>query len=136
MGLSQKQIEEILAKKPEKRYNYFIKTVCEEEELWGLIDPEGEEGWLILEVDEDNTEALAVFPNAEFAELFRASGDFEEFKVESLDLYEFVDWLDDFEKDNIKVGVFPTPDFQCAVIPPQRLKEDFQTEFDKETGEG
>jgi len=130
--LSQKQIEEILAKKPEKRYNYFIKTVCEEEEVWGLAD---DEGWLLLEDDEDDSEVLAVFPYPEFAEIFRANGGFDEFKVASLDLYEFVDWLDDFEKEKMKVAVFPTPDFQSAVMTPQRLKDDFQTEFDKETGE-
>jgi hypothetical protein len=28
--------------------------------------------------------------------------------------------------------VFPTPDFQSAVMTPRRLKDDFQTEFDKE----
>ena len=130
--LYQKQVDEFLAKKPEKRYNYFIKTVCEEEEVWGLAD---EEGWLLLEDDEDNTEVLAVFPNPEFAEIFRTKCEYDEFTVESLDLYEFVDWLDDFEKEKMKVAVFPTPDFQSAVMPPQRLKEDFQTEFDKETGE-
>ncbi len=69
--LSQKQIEEILAKKPEKRYNYFIKSVCEEEEVWGLAD---DEGWLLLEDDEDDSEVLAVFPYPEFAEIFRANG--------------------------------------------------------------
>lgn len=127
--LSQKQIEEILAKKPEKRYNYFIKTVCAEEEVWGLAD---DEGWLLLEDDEDDTEVLAVFPSPEFAEIFRTKGEFEEFKVASLDLYEFVDWLDDFEKEKMKVAVFPTPDFQSAVMTPQQLKDDFQTEFDKE----
>lgn len=128
--LSQKQVEEILAKKPEKRYNYFIKSVCEEEEVWGLAD---DEGWLLLEDDEDDSEVLAVFPYPEFAEIFRIKGGFEEFKVASLDLYEFVDWMDDFEKEKMKVAVFPTPDFQSAVMTPQKLKEDFQTEFDKET---
>lgn len=130
--LSAKLTEEILAKKPEKRYNYFIKTVCAEEEVWGLSD---DEGWLLLEDDEDDTEVMAVFPNAEFAEVFRVQCGYDEFKVTSLDLYEFVDWLDDFEKEKLKVAVFPTPDFQSAVMTPQRLKDDFQTEFDKETGE-
>lgn len=127
--LTQKQIEEILAKKPENRYKYFIKTVAGEEEVWGLAD---EEGWLLLEDDDDDTEVLAVFPNPEFAEIFREKGGFEEFQVEALDLYEFMEWLDDFEKEKMKVAVFPTPDFQSAVMTPRRLKDDFQIEFDKE----
>jgi hypothetical protein len=127
--LTPKLIEEILAKKPENRYKYFVKTVCAEEEVWGLVD---DEGWLMLEDDDDSTEVIPVFPNREFAEIFREKGEFDDFKVDCLDLYEFVDWLDDFEAEKMKIAVFPTPEFQCAVIPPQRLKEDFQVEFDKE----
>ncbi|MEO6038835.1 MAG: DUF2750 domain-containing protein [Saprospiraceae bacterium] len=129
MSLTRKEIEEVLAKKPENRYKYFIKQVCREEEVWGLADVEG---WLMLEDDEDDTDVLAVFPAPEFAAIFREKGGFEEFQVEALDLYEFVDWLTDFEEQKIKVAVFPTPDFQSAVITPGRIKDDFQAEFDKE----
>lgn len=127
--LTQKQTEEILAKKPESRYKYFIRTVAAEEEVWGLAD---EEGWLLLEDDEDDTDVLAVFPNPEFAEIFRDKGGFDEFKVEVLDLYEFLEWLNDFEKEKMKIAVFPTPDFQSAVMTPERLRADFKVEFDKE----
>ncbi len=127
--LTQKQIEEILAKKPESRYKYFVRTVAAEEEVWGLAD---EEGWLLLEDDEDDTDVLAVFPNPEFAEIFRDKGGFDEFKVEVLDLYEFLEWLNDFEKEKMKIAVFPTPDFQSAVMTPERLRADFKAEFDKE----
>jgi len=127
--LAQKQIEEILAKKPENRYKYFIRTVVAEEEVWGLAD---EEGWLLLEDEDDDTDVLAVFPNPEFAEVFREKGEFEEFQVEVLDLYEFLEWLNDFEKEKMKIAVFPTPDFQSAVMTPERLRADFKAEFDKE----
>ncbi len=128
--LTTQQIEEVLAKKPENRYKYFIRTSAVQEEVWGLMD--GEDGWLLLEDDEDDTDVFAVFPNAEFAEIFREKAGFEEFKVEALDLFEFLEWLDDFKKDKMKVAVFPTPDFQSAVMTPERLQADFQTEFDKE----
>ena len=127
--LTQKEIAEVLAKKPENRYKYFIKSVVKDEEVWGLAD---KEGWLLLEDEEDDKDVLAVFPYPEFAAIFREKGGFEEFQVEALDLYEFVDWLDDFEKQNMKIAVFPTPDFQSAVMTPDRIKEDFQIEFDKE----
>jgi Asp-tRNA(Asn)/Glu-tRNA(Gln) amidotransferase C subunit len=131
--LSNKQIEEILAKKPEKRYNYFIKTVCAEEEVWGLID---DEGWLLLEVEGEENDAIAVFPNQEFAQMFREHDEeYADFAVEAMDLYEFVDWLEDFEVDNIKVAVFPTTNMQSAVMSPERIRDDIQVEFDKEEGE-
>lgn len=127
--LSKKQIDEILARKPESRYKYFIRTTVAEEEVWGLAD---EEGWLMLEDDTDDTDVLAVFPNPEFAAVFQEAGDFGDFKVEALDLYEFLEWMEDLEEQKIKVGVFPTADFQCAVMAPERLVADYQTEFDKE----
>ncbi|MFN0013016.1 MAG: DUF2750 domain-containing protein [Saprospiraceae bacterium] len=128
--LTQRQVEEILAKKPESRYKYFIRTSAAHEEVWGLV--EGEDGWLLLEDDEDDSDVFAVFPNAEFAEIFREKGGFDEFNVQALDLAEFLEWLSDFEEDKMKIAVFPTPDFQCAVMTPDRLRVDFQTEFDKE----
>ena len=127
--MTQKHVEEILAKKPESRYKYFIKTVVAEEEIWGLAD---EEGWLLLEDGDDDTDVLAVFPDPEFAAVFREKGGFEEFQVEALDLYEFLEWLNDFEKEGMKIAVFPTPDFQSAVMTPVRLRADFKEEFDKE----
>jgi hypothetical protein len=130
--LTTKQIEEILAKKPENRYKYFVKTVAAEEVVWGLAD---EEGWLLLEDDDDDTEVLAVFPNPEFANIFREKGGFEEFETQGLDLNEFLEWLEDFEAEKMKVAVFPTPDFQSAVMTPERLRADLQAEFDKEKGE-
>lgn len=127
--LSRKEIEEILAKKPENRYKYFIKTVAAEEEVWGLAD---EEGWLILEIEGEEGDALAVFPNPEFAEIFQKEGGFEEFQVEPLDLYEFFEWLEDFKEQKMRVAVFPTPNFQSAVMRPEVVREDFEAIFAKE----
>ena len=132
MKLNQKQIEEILAKKPENRYKYFIKTIVAEEEVWGLAD---DEGWLLLEVEGENQDALAVFPNPEFAEIFQKEGAFSDMRVEVLDLYEFQEWLDDFITQKMKVAVFPTPAFQSAVMRPEVILDDLEVEFEKETGE-
>ena len=132
MQLTEKQVEEILSKRPESRYKYFIRTVVQEEEVWGLMD---EEGWLMLEDDEDGTDVLPAFPNVEFAEMFQQKGGYEDFTVEALDLYEFIEWFDDLTDEKIKIGVFPTPEFQCAVLTPERVKEDLSKEFEKKKGE-
>jgi hypothetical protein len=133
--LTPKQIEEILAKKPEKRYNYFIKTVVETEEVWGLADDT--DGWLMLEDDEDDkaSDVIAVFPSAEFAQIFAEKGGFsDEFKPEVLDLYEFTEWLEDFEAEGVVVAVFPTPDFQATVLAPERILSDITAEIEKQDG--
>lgn len=129
--LTKKEFDEVLARKPESRYKYFIRTVAAEEEVWGLAD---DEGWLMLEVNEEEQDALAVFPNPEFAEAFQKEGGFNEFRVEALDLFEFFEWLEDFEQEKIKVAVFPTPNFQSAVMRPEIVRADFEAEFDKEEG--
>lgn len=128
-SLTRKEIDEILARKPESRYKYFIRTVAAEEEVWGLAD---DEGWLMLEIDGEEGDALAVFPNPEFAEIFQKQGEFDEFRVEALDLYEFFEWLEDFQEEKIRVAVFPTPNFQSAVMRPEVVREDFEAEFEKE----
>jgi hypothetical protein len=129
-------MEEILAKKPEKRYSYFIRTVVEFEEVWGLADQD--EGWLMLEDDEDTnaSDVLAVFPSRDFAEHFSKAGGFDdEFKPEPIDLYEFIDWMNDFEEDGVTVGVFPTPSFECAVMHPHKMAEDLNQEIEKQDGD-
>lgn len=129
--LTKKEFDEILARKPESRYKYFIRTVAAEEEVWGLAD---DEGWLMLEVDGEEQDALAVFPNPEFVTAFQQAGEgaFDEYHVEALDLFEFFEWLEDFKTENIKVAVFPTPNFQSAVMKPDVVKSDFEAEFEKE----
>jgi Protein of unknown function (DUF2750) len=131
--MSQNEINRIFEKTGQSRYRYFIKTVCEEEEVWGLAD---EEGWLMLEEDvEGDNDVFLVFPAPEFAAEFQKKHGYEDFQVEALDLYEFVDWLGEMAENGTQVAVFPNLEMECAILHPNRLKEDFQAEFDKEHGE-
>jgi hypothetical protein len=130
---STNEVNRIFEKSGQGRYRYFIKTVCEEEEVWGLAD---EEGWLMLEEDtEEDKDVFLVFPEPEFAEAFKVAHGYDDFQVEALDLYEFVDWLDDLAEQKTDVAVFPNLNMECAVMHPDRLKEDFQAVFDEESGE-
>ncbi len=128
MQLNQEDITKLFKKPGEKRYDYFIKKVVENEEVYGLAD---EEGWALLGDDSD-ADILPLFPAPEFAEAFRQAADFDEYKVETLDVSELMDWLDDMEKDKLLVAVFPNPGLNGAVVEPKHLKADIQKEFDKE----
>lgn len=130
--LTQKDITEILAKKGEKRYSYFVRTVVQTEEVWGLAD---DEGWVMLEEDDGSGDVIPFFPNPEFAEIFREAAGLQDNQVEPLDLAEFIEWLEDFTEDNIKVGVFLNAEMQGAVMEATRLRDDIQKEMDKEVGE-
>lgn len=128
MQLSQEEITKFFKKPGEKRYAYFIKQVAETEEVYGLAD---DEGWALLGDDSD-ADILPLFPAAEFAEAFRTAMEFEEYRVEALDVAELMDWLDDMENDGLLVAVFPNLELNGAVIDPPLLKADLQKEFDKE----
>ena len=128
MQLNQEDITKLFKKTGEKRYDYFIKKVVENEEVYGLAD---EEGWALLGDDSD-ADILPLFPAPELAEAFRLATDFDEYAVEALDINELMDWFDDMEKDKLLVAVFPNPDLNGAVVEPKHLKADIQKEFDKE----
>jgi hypothetical protein len=121
-------IEQVFKRPGEKRYNYFIKAAVENEVVYGLYD---DEGWALLG-DQDDADILPLFPSPEFAEAFREAADYMEYRVEALDVNELMEWLDEMEEDNMLVVVFPNPELNGAVVKPQHLKADLQTEFDKE----
>lgn len=113
--LTNKQIDEILTQKPLRRYTYTVRTLLQEEELWGLFDGEG---WLLLDVmdKEVTASAFVLFPHREFAEIFCHQVGCEGYTVAPLDLNEFLECLNDFEGQNIQVAVFPSSDFEATVV--------------------
>jgi hypothetical protein len=127
--LTQRDFDEIIAKAPEKRYKYFIREVMDSEEVYGLSD---DEGWLLLGENDDNQDVIPFFPRFEFAEAFRMQTGLTDNKVDILDLAEFMEWCDDFEKDKLKIAVFLNSDYQGVVLEASRLKADIQKELDKE----
>lgn len=122
------EVEKLFKKPGEKRYEYFVKAAAENEEVFGLSD---EEGWALLGDDEDS-DILPLFPSFETAEAFRRVAGYTEYTVETLDVNELMEWLDEMQTDEILVAVFPNPDLNGAVVEAQHLKADLQTEFDKE----
>lgn len=128
MQSNQENITKLFKKPGEKRYDYFIKKVVENEEVYGLAD---EEGWALLGDDSD-ADILPLFPAADLAEAFRQATDFDEYAVEALDVNELMAWFDDMEKDNLLVAVFPNPELNGAVVELKQLKADLQKAFDKE----
>lgn len=134
MALTKSEIETQLKRSGERRYDYFVKTAVATELVFSLTD---EEGWALLSEDQEaeDIDVFAVFPHPEFAELFRDAAGMSENRVEALDLFEFLEWLEDFAEKNMKVAVFPNLEFQGAVIDPARLRDDLQALLEREMGE-
>lgn len=123
-------IEKLFKKPGEKRYDIFVKTVADTEEVFGLAD---EEGWALLGDDED-ADIIPFFPSPDTAEAFRTAAGFEEYNVMVIDLNELMEWFDDMETDNMMVAICPNTQFNGAVVEPQKIKTDIQKEIDRLDG--
>lgn len=134
--MSQLRPDEIakLFKKPgEKRYDYFVKTVADTEEVFGLAD---EDDWALIGDEELDGDIIPLFPHAELAERFRVENDFEEYAIAIVDVNELLQWLDEMEEEGMKVCVFPNLEISGAVIAPQHLKTDIMEELEKYDEDG
>ncbi len=61
-----KEIENILKLEPFKRYEYFIKKAADFEQLWTIIDQDGD--YVISEIDEFSL--ISFWPAEEFITLY------------------------------------------------------------------
>ena len=61
--------EQLAAMSPQEQYLYFVHTVAETGEIWGLFD-EDREGWMMTR-DGDERELLPVWPTVFWAEACR-----------------------------------------------------------------
>ncbi|WP_318508773.1 DUF2750 domain-containing protein [Bacillus sp. T3] len=103
--MNQKEFESVIKQSPNIRYEYFIKKVADYEEVWGLYN----DGWATAQDDKGNM-LIPFFPRKEFAE-YSAINEWNNFKAEPIDLYEFIDkWLIGMKLDRVKPSIFPTND--------------------------
>lgn len=102
---------------PADRYGYFIKKVADFQQVW-LIQDNGQ--YVTLG---DNTEELSipVWPEKEYAELL-LTDDWKDFTVESMEVHEFMDWLDQLQLENIKVAGFPLTNLNAVVVNADEMK--------------
>ena len=117
-----------LFKQPgEKRYAYFLQTVSEDRQAFGISD---EEGWALLGDDNDQ-DILPLFSSALLAEAFRKSAGYEEYRVEKIELEDLLDWLEEMETDHMMVAILPNSRLEGAIVEPLQLKEDLQSRLEK-----
>lgn len=132
MALPEHKIEQVLNRSGVSRYNYFIEKAVENEEVFGLAD---DEGWVMLEDDADNSDVIPFFAEPEFAEVFKTVADLGDNRVESLDLMEFLEWLEDFSEDKIKIGVMLNRELNGAVMEASMVLADLKKAMDAEIEE-
>ncbi|PKR48926.1 DUF2750 domain-containing protein [Thalassospira marina] len=124
MGISQKQINAVIALSGPKRYEHFIKKIADLEVVWGLYL----DGWALAGMGE-GIKLFPVWPQEEYA-LLSAAQAWSGYVPKSFCLKYFVDdLLPELERDEIGVSVFYTP-FDAGVVPSfEQLREDIKKEL-------
>ncbi len=64
MKVSKQELETVTALSPEKRYNYFVKRICDWEQVWTLY----EDDYIVLNEAKNGKLYILLFPFKDFAE--------------------------------------------------------------------
>ena len=64
MKVSKQELEAVTALSPEKRYNYFVKRICDWEQVWTLY----EDNYIVLNEAKNGKLYILLFPFKDFAE--------------------------------------------------------------------
>ncbi|WP_077415939.1 DUF2750 domain-containing protein [Chryseobacterium sp. JV274] len=122
-----KEIENILKLEPFKRYEYFIKKVADFEQLWTIIDQDG--NYIISEIDEFSL--ISFWSAEEFVALYLEK-DWEDCKPIKLTLDDLKeDMFDIINSENYLINVFPVNGISGFVVSLEEFDRDLQEELDK-----
>lgn len=97
-----KQNKTIQKQDAQKRYNYLIKEVVKNSEIWLLIDQHG-----CVMLNSDDQDCIPVWPNQEFAQAW-ATDEWSHCTTEAISLEQWHNrWTDGLEEDELSIVVFP-----------------------------
>ncbi len=119
------EFKSVLSLDAPKRYEYFIKKICDWEEIWSIKDTEG---WRLLG-DPSECECIPVWPAKRYAEAF-CIDDWSECYAESISLDSWKNaWLPGIKKDRRIIAVFPNLSLEAVDVESDRLREDIEEEL-------
>lgn len=122
---SEKEIQSVLALDGDKRYDYFVKKVADQEQVWSLRH---DQGWVLASGDAGRV-LIPVWPAEKFA-LACATGTWEGHAAQAIDLDAWLErWTPGMEKDARLVAVFPSPQDKGIAVEPRQLESDLREEL-------
>lgn len=126
MNINQKQIDAVTALTGQKRYEHFIKTVVDWEEVWGLY----QDGWALAATD-DEKPVFPLWPAKEYAQLC-AQKEWQGYVPESFDLDDFInELLPNLREDGVLPGIFYTPSDNGVTPRVDQILADLNSELEK-----
>lgn len=119
--LTSTQLNAINQMSAEQRYDYFINTLLEQKEVWGLA---GNSGWLIL--PDEGEEHLPVWPQSQLAQDW-AMEDFADCQPKAITLDDWLDkWLPGMIEDGLLIAVCPGIDNDSIIIAADELLDELR----------
>jgi uncharacterized protein DUF2750 len=123
-NINEEQIKAILNLSSQDRYYHSIKQFAGWNELYSIYD----DGWVLLN-DDEGKRYFPIWPAKEYAELYNEQNK-NEYIIKAIDLDNFMEnFLEDFEKDKILLGVFITPESKGIIISIKDFKNDMLNEL-------
>ncbi len=113
--LSQTEVDAVLALPDDARFDYFVKQVVADGQVWGLVS---DRGWSLAAVGEQT--CLALWPHQQFAAAC-ALDVWADAVPEALNLDQFKLLLEQLDQQETSVAVFMTPSAQGSVVAPEDL---------------
>jgi hypothetical protein len=119
----QKEIEQY---DTEKRFQYLIKEVVSNNEIWILMD---EHGCVMLNTEDED--CVPVWPNQEFAQAW-ATGEWQACKPEAISLSKWHSrWTNGLADDELTLVVFPNESEEGVVVYPDEFDAELKQQAKK-----
>ena len=101
--MNEHKIKNVFALDSKERYGYLLRKVADFETIYLIADNEDNH----VMIGSNKVSVIPVWPEKEFADLF-LTDDWKDYKVVEYFIYNFMDWLDNLDKENIELAGFPT----------------------------
>lgn len=115
---SPQQLDTLPTMPAEARYDFLVRQVLENEQLWTL---RSDAGTVLMSCDGDD--CLPIWPHADFARQW-ISGDWADCEPLAIDLAAWLDrWLPGLQQDGLALAVFPGTKEEGIVLEPLEFLE-------------
>ena len=119
--LDARQVKTIQQYTAQKRYDYLIKEVLKNKQIWLLVD---EYGCVMLNTEEED--CVPVWPNKEFAQAW-ATEEWSHCKAEAISLEKWHNrWTHGLEEDELAIVVFPDENCEGLIFFPDEFDFELQ----------
>ncbi|MBX0332215.1 DUF2750 domain-containing protein [Pontibacter sp. HSC-14F20] len=115
--MNEQKIKNVFALDSKERYGYLLRKVADFETIYLIADNEDK----YVMIGSEEVSVIPVWPEKEFAELF-LTDDWKEYKVVEYSIYDFMDWLDNLDKENTELAGFPNLDFNTVHVSATDMK--------------